>query len=275
MIRLLVSDLDGTLLTDDKKISQADKIALEKLQKAGIDICFATGRNKEEIKNVMRDLEFHYHQVSQNGAQIYSANGTLLHSSSFQGYTGLELYQFIRSLGFDVPVIVDAYLNAGQSEFKRLIPTEHKSYFQYQDDHVFQHVSELDQKIGYNAFPIKFSYFEDVQKLRTIETEVHKRFPDMFTSFMVDKNCLDFMPLHVNKGTGLQILFDHLRVRPDEVVCIGDSENDIAMFDLITHSFAMNTASSVVRSKASQTVTSVADAVEWTISYSEKNAIKL
>jgi predicted mannosyl-3-phosphoglycerate phosphatase (HAD superfamily) len=53
MICLLVSDLDGTLLTDDKNVSKADQIALLKLKEAGVHICLATGRNKAEIVGKM------------------------------------------------------------------------------------------------------------------------------------------------------------------------------------------------------------------------------
>lgn len=274
MIRLFVSDLDGTLLTDDKKISRADRIALERLQNTGIELCFATGRNKAEIEKVMENLEFKYHQVSQNGAQVYTANGQLLHSSQFHDHSAFELYQFIRSFGLDVPVIIDAFLDIGKSELKRIIPIEQKSYFQCEDDNVFKHVSELEKKIGFENLPIKFSYFGDVQMLRFLEAEVHKRFPNKFNSFLVDKDCLDFMPPHVNKGSGLKMLFDHLGLSHEEAVCIGDSENDISMFDVIPHSFAMKTAGSMVQSKASKRVSSVADAVDWTISYSEKNVIQ-
>lgn len=275
MIRLLVSDLDGTLLTDEKKICQTDQIALEKLQNAGISICFATGRNKAEIGTVMQNLQFNYHQVSQNGAQVYTANGQLLHSSHFHDQSALELYLFIQSLELNVPVIIDAFLDSSRSELKRVIPMEQKSYFKYEDDKVFKHVSALEKKIGYETLPIKFSYFGNIQMLRFLEAEVQKRFPNKFNSFLVDKDCLDFMPLHVNKGSGLKILFNHLGLSHEEVVCIGDSENDISMFDLIPHSFAMKTASSNVQSKASKVVSSVADAVEWTISYSGKSAIRL
>jgi Cof subfamily protein (haloacid dehalogenase superfamily) len=274
MIRLLVSDLDGTLLTDEKTVSKTDRIALQKLKDAGIEICLATGRNRAEIEHVMKDIGLSFHQVTQNGAQVYAENGHMLHSTQFNAQTSLGLYQLIRSFR-SVPVIIDAFLGANKSNLKRIIPMEQKSYFQYEDDNVFQHVSELDKKIGLEIAPIKFSYFGDIPMLRFLEEEVQKRFPNQFNSFLVDKDCLDFMPLHVNKGSGLQLLFDHLGFSKDEVVCIGDSENDISMFELIPNSFAMETASSIVKSKASKIASSVAEAVEWTLSYSGKNVIQL
>jgi Cof subfamily protein (haloacid dehalogenase superfamily) len=274
MIRLLVSDLDGTLLTNEKKVSKTDQIALKKLVDAGINICLATGRNKGEVEQVMQGIDLSYHQVNQNGAQVYTEKGQLLHSSQFSSQNATNLYHLIESFDLSAHVIIDAFLGSSKSEVKRVIPMEQKSYFQYEDDALFKHLDHLDEKIGGEVLPIKFSYFGKVSMLRFLEEEVHKRFPNQFTSFLVDKNCLDFMPLHVNKGTGLQFLLDHLDVSPNEVVCIGDSENDISMFDLIPHSFAMKTASSHVQSKASRTAASVAEAAEWLLN-SRKSAIQL
>jgi Cof subfamily protein (haloacid dehalogenase superfamily) len=274
MIRLLVSDLDGTLLTDEKKVSKADQIALKKLRDAGINICLATGRNNREVEQVMQGIGLSYHQVNQNGAQVYTEKGHMLHSSQFSSQNATNLYHLIESFDLSVHVIIDAFLESSKSELKRVIPMEQKSYFQHEDDTLFKHIAHLDKKIGEEVLPIKFSYFGEVSMLRFLEEEVHKRFPNQFTSFLVDKNCLDFMPLHVNKGTGLQFLFDHLNISPNEVVCIGDSENDISMFDLIPHSFAMETASSHVQSKASRTAISVAEAVEWLFNR-QKSAIRL
>ena len=143
-------------------------------------------------------------------------------------------------------------LSSGKSDLKRVIPMEQKSYFQYEDDLLFQHISNVDDKIGIQVFPIKFSYFGEVETLRFLEEKVHHEFPNQFSSFLVDTNCLDFMPLHVNKGSGIKVLLKHLGIERNEVVCIGDSENDISMFELIPHSFAMKTASSTVQSNASK-----------------------
>ncbi|MCH5584161.1 HAD family hydrolase [Shimazuella sp. AN120528] len=275
MIRLFVSDLDGTLLTDEKTVSRTDQVALQKLKDAGIEICLATGRNRTEIEQVMQHLKLPYYQVTQNGAEVYGENGQLLHSSQFQPQTALVLFQLIQSFGIFVPIIIDAFLGNNLSDLKRVIPFEQKSHFSYEDDDVFKHVSGLDNKIGVEIMPIKFSCFGDVRLLRLLEAEVHKQLPNQLNSFLVDKDCLDFMPLYVHKGAGLQLILDHLGLSKDEVVCIGDSENDISMFDLISNSFAMETASSHVQSKASKTASSVADAVEWTISYSGKNMIQL
>lgn len=272
MIRLFVSDLDGTLLTDEKKVSKTDRIALQKLKNAGIEICFATGRNRVEIEQVMQNIDLPYYQVTQNGAQVYGVEGEMLHSSQFEAQAALNLYRFIQSI-YSVPVIIDA-LFGQTSELKRIIPIEQKSYFSYEDNAIFKHIEELDRKIGSEVIPIKFSYFADVPTLRWLEKEVHIRFPNQFTSFLVDKDCLDFMPLEVNKATGVQLLMDHLGISEQEVVCIGDSENDISMFDIISLSFAMETASSTVQSKASQVVSSVADAAD-NILYSFKSTINM
>ena len=110
MIRLLVSDLDGTLLTDEKTVSKTDQLALTKIIDAGINICFATGRNKKEVEFVMQGLDWNYHQVTQNGAQVYTAKNQLLQSSQFSPIDAKRLYQLVESFRLPIHVIMDAFV---------------------------------------------------------------------------------------------------------------------------------------------------------------------
>ncbi len=84
MIKLIVSDLDGTLLGFDKKIKEEDKRAIQLAIENGIDFAVASGRMDIEILEVLKEIEQKAHRVSQNGAYIYTKTDVSLHSAAFE-----------------------------------------------------------------------------------------------------------------------------------------------------------------------------------------------
>ncbi len=268
IIQLFVSDLDGTLLSEEKTVIPRDKLALEKLLENGINICLASGRNELEIAKSIGGVYRTYHRISQNGAQIYTSDGQLLQSKLFEGDFAYQLYKTVESYQLPIHVIVDSVVEDNNGKhLKRFIPSEQSSFFPIDDTTIFEESPNLLQRIGKDVFPTKFSYFAEMSHLKELEVRLQQTYLSKFDSFVSDTNCLDFMPLHVNKGSALRTLIEHLEIEADEVVCIGDSFNDLSMFAEIPNSFAMKTARDKVRSKAKYTVTSVAEAVNWTLEF--------
>ncbi len=84
MIRLIVSDLDGTLLHNHKAVRPEDRQALQEAKAQGIAVAFASGRMRPEIVSVMEELGITGHAISQNGAYVHTAEGKLIHQSAFE-----------------------------------------------------------------------------------------------------------------------------------------------------------------------------------------------
>ncbi|MNG28732.1 putative bifunctional phosphatase/peptidyl-prolyl cis-trans isomerase [compost metagenome] len=78
------------------------------------------------------------------------------------------------------------------------------------------------------------------------------------------------MPHQVSKGTSLLTLIEHLGFTPEETACFGDSFNDVSMFGITPHSFAMHTAHPDVKKQAAYTVTSVSEAIAHVFAFNEK-----
>ena len=72
-IKIILLDLDGTLLTHDKQLSPANRAALEEAVARGIYIVPSTGRFYEGMPAVVRELPFVRYAVTVNGAQVYDA----------------------------------------------------------------------------------------------------------------------------------------------------------------------------------------------------------
>ncbi len=82
------------------------------------------------------------------------------------------------------------------------------------------------------------------------------------------------MPLSVSKGDALKRLIKELGIAPEEIACIGDSFNDLSMFALTPHSFAMSASREEILSRASKVVHSVAEAIDLIIAYNYISSTK-
>ncbi len=78
---------------------------------------------------------------------------------------------------------------------------------------------------------------------------------------MSGKRYVDIMPRGVSKGSALRRLMEHLQIEANEVACIGDSFNDISMFEVTPHSFTLHHAHPYVKERANHIVRSVEEAI--------------
>ncbi|MFC4076799.1 HAD family hydrolase [Salinithrix halophila] len=255
MIKLVVSDLDGTLLDQGQKIREEDQKALKAAKDRGADICLASGRMQEEFTPVMETLGIPCHGVSQNGSFVRTKRNESLHVSSFPLELTQELHD--QTIGWDVFMIVCFENN--------LFVEEEHPYGEIVRSRLFAPIETLPdirKRYGREFLPCKFSYFGEMDTIKKLKAEVDFRFPGQIDTFISDKDCLDIMPAGVSKGHGLQVLVKHLGLQPKEVMCVGDAFNDVSMFDAFPdNSIAMAHAPEGVRKKARCKADSVADAL--------------
>lgn len=264
MIRLFVTDLDNTLLNNEKEVSPHDRIALEKLIAAGVMVCLASGRSDHELVKVMNNLEAHYHRISQNGAYIRTPEGQHLRSTVFEGDLAKRIYEIAEEKSlFGFIATVDRIMVTNR---KHPMVPEIEAGLKIQ----FEEHPEVLQEIGNQLQPSKLCYFGTPEELDQLQKHIHRHFPDQVDSYISDVNCMDFMPKHVSKGASLKYLLDHLQIQPEEVACAGDSFNDVSMFELVPHSFVMSIASPQVKAYAQHEIKSVSEAVEWVLQYNKK-----
>ncbi|PHE41457.1 HAD family hydrolase, partial [Bacillus pseudomycoides] len=78
-----------------------------------------------------------------------------------------------------------------------------------------------------------------------------------------------------SKGFAISILLKEFQIQPEEIACIGDSYNDIPMFSLTPHSFAMSQADDAVKEHAHYVVNTVKDAVNHVITHNKNTTHSL
>ncbi|SFM20395.1 hypothetical protein SAMN03159341_12049 [Paenibacillus sp. 1_12] len=265
MIKLIVSDLDGTLLHNSRHIKPEDQTAIHNALASGITVTFASGRMHPEIIHVSNKLGISAHSVSQNGAFVHTKDQELILQDIFetslirqlaQAAEGTPIYTLLNGPDYYVTTV----MNEGYAaiEANLLAPLR-----------VMPHAIEA---LGSELLCCKISYLGEMEQLLALQQELLSTLGDKIDAYISDVNCMDVMPRHVSKGAGLQALLSYSGIRADEAICIGDSFNDISMFGAIPNSFAMSTSHPDVQARAAYVVDSVAEAVSWALQTNADNS---
>ncbi|WP_162551289.1 Cof-type HAD-IIB family hydrolase [Paenibacillus tepidiphilus] len=257
MIKLIASDLDGTLLDRQRNIAPEDWAAVKSAFEEGYIFCVASGRMHSEIMQLMTEYEGQYYTVGQNGATIYTKEKELVSHAAFAPEVSsgiMRTGKACEGLLHFVHCADDSYYteerNADTQPVEARIMTECTANAQL--------VQDLESG---KLVSCKISFFGELETLLELDAELRRTFSGQIETFTSEKDVLDIMPLNVNKGTGLQHLMDALGLAPQEIACIGDSFNDLSMFALTEHSYVMAGAHPDVKSSASHVVRSVAEAI--------------
>ncbi|MFC5649524.1 HAD family hydrolase [Paenibacillus solisilvae] len=263
MIKLIVSDLDGTLLDHTRRISNRDLESVETVINEGFEFCIASGRMYSEIKIIMQQFNDCYHAIGQNGATVHKKDLDLLASSVFEPEVSSRLLQTTRRYNHFVNFIHctdDSFYIKERTDTSLPYESRILTACTVRDD--------LEAALQEDEIRCcKISYFGELEELNQLQAELNTRFEGKIETFISDKDCLDVMPLSVSKGVGLTLLIKELGLHPNEVACIGDSFNDLSMFDITEHSFAMSSSHADIRNQANTVIHSVAEAIHHIISY--------
>jgi hypothetical protein len=259
MIKLIVSDLDGTLLDHSKQVQEREREALHRAAEQGIALCLASGRLHAEIRQVGQSIGLDPYIISANGAFVFADGGKLLHQEAFEHKLASEILALAE--GFDIGVMActgeDNVAPAENSIIARINRRLLRPMMVRPD----LAAAIRERSVGL----CKFSFFGEMAELKRLEQAVENTLGSRVTSYVTDTDCFDVMPPGVTKGAGLTVLLGELGLHPDEALGIGDSFNDVSVFETTPHSFAMSGSDPLVRGAAQYTAACVADAVEWAL----------
>jgi Cof subfamily protein (haloacid dehalogenase superfamily) len=260
MIRLFVSDLDNTLLNNDKNVEATDQAALRTLENEGVILCLASGRMDKELTRIADEIGINAHRISQNGAFLYTNENEKLHSAAFPGELARELYREALPFG------LSCFIN----QENEMLVQENTSMIRAIEERMKMPVKEepnVLEQIGKTIHPSKLCFFGEIDTIKKLERHINTKYRGQLDTFISDKDCIDFMPYGISKGAAIRKLIAQLDIKPEEVACIGDSFNDISMLQLTPHSFAMAGADPAVQKEAAHVVHSVAEAANWVLGF--------
>ena len=256
MIQLIAIDLDGTLLSPDKTISPANKQALLDAEAAGVHVVICTGRPLSGVRPIFEEIGFksdHSYSVINNGCTtVKSLDWSVITYAAFSEDDLLYLDLLSKEIHPQLSLFdLNRYiiLNQEPSEIAKMdagivstvpVPLGLEEVLEAQP--IFQGMF-IDQKEQIDAF--QDTYEEALtQRFHTIRSQ-----PILF----------EILPKDVNKATGLKALADHLGIPREQVMAIGDENNDIEMIQYAGLGVAMGNAANHIKELADVTTTTNAE----------------
>lgn len=266
-IKMIVCDMDGTLLTSENEIMPKTLSKLIELQEKGIRIVLASGRSYKRLLAYAKELkmdQFNGYLIDVNGTSFYDMTTNERHRiASLEKEDIQTINKFFSSFNVELQYSQDdgvcTYLNDSIYEIKRNIRGEMK----LPEDYPWMsgmYSWLADFRDGYpkmsmirnlNDAPTscnKMSVVQDPHYMEFVKEVVQNSEISKHYEFVAsDHRKLEVTKKGVNKGNALSRLMEHLQINKDEVIVFGDSENDISMFLDKPYSIAM--ANSLITTK--------------------------
>lgn len=247
-IKLIAIDIDGTLINSKTQLTQATIDALEAAARAGIHICISTGRPVTEFREYIDKLPGMRYVVTCTGAQVIDLQtGKDIFRKAFSADELRMLYKIITSYD-TIPDIFDE----NNAIHNRATDVADGDFWGLYHELIKRnHIGEpdLDAYIEtYTGISNKLHmYFRDVSHKPKLWEELKKLPYEIMDSCDID---LEIMPLGIDKGLGLQKLAEHLGLKTEEVMALGDGGNDVGMFRCAGLAVAMKNASASAKNAA-------------------------
>lgn len=231
-IKLVVSDLDGTLLLNGAQSLEPEIFPLiRRMKEKGIMFFAASGRQYPNLRRLFAPVQDAIGYICENGCVAFW-EGRLLFASKMEPELGNEIMSVIlQREGEEI-------LRSGL-ETSYLQPKE-ESFLYHIRDVVKNNVTVVD-----NIFSVKEPFSKiSVYDRKGIEKSVRfwkERFQERASVVVSDKCWIDLTPRGTNKGKALEAVCDRLGIVPGECMAFGDNENDLEMLQFAGDAWGMET----------------------------------
>ena len=234
--KLLVLDVDGTLLNDEREISKRTLAALLKVQQMGVRIVLASGRPTYGLMPLAKTLELGNYGgfvLSYNGCQIIKAqNGEILFERRINPEMLPYLEKKARKNGFAIFTYHDDTLITDSPDNEYIKNEALLNNLKI--------IREDEFSTAIDLAPCKCMLLSDKEKaLIGLEQHWEKRLAGTLDAFRSEPYFLEVVPCGVNKANTLGALLEHLGVTREEVIAVGDGVCDVTMLQLAGMGVAM------------------------------------
>ena len=243
-MKVLISDLDGTLLFGDDKhkaVKEKDFKKIIELQAKGHKFGSCTGRGMEGARRGCEEVPFDF-IIANSGAYITLGDGSVLLHKMIPMRIVKEVVSFI---GEDTQYIFIAPKGSYIYHPKRWWRYEEIDTLEVLPDEIEGFSIELDDEVLAR---------ETLNKLLPV-------FKDRLGMYQ-NAGSIDVVAYGCTKGTGVRLIQEYYGLRDEEVFVIGDHYNDLPMFEASKNAFTFPSSPKEVKEKATYIVDSLADAVD-------------
>ncbi|OUM57326.1 hypothetical protein PIROE2DRAFT_21514 [Piromyces sp. E2] len=249
-IKLIVTDLDGTLLNNGGKVSERTKEVIKKILKKYPDLHFviATGRTRQATTYVREVLDINNRPKTEylysNGCVVFDSNNNIIYENTLPLDYVLKFHELMQkdpkslycyTYGDDIIAFDEMFAK----EVYRLL--KENVTLMTVEDHInkvksgeMTNINKVSY-VGFFASPETLAQLEELRKEYNLEKAQY------------DSYIVEYMPHGTNKGTGLAQLIKNLNISKEEVVAFGDGGNDIELFQNVGWPIAVENANEILK----------------------------
>lgn len=252
MIKLVAIDLDGTLLSGAKTISEKNQTVLAQAKAQGVKIVLCTGRPLTAITPFLECLHLREagdYSITFNGGLVQKNDtGEIVRKHTLTLADVQTLLAVAKELKMPMDILSDeVVLSFATSTYQTIYPQLNPllTFVATRED-------ELTTQRLYNKAVIAYHQDKLAEWIPAIPTAIKEQFEVIKTR----SNLLEFMPKGVTKASGIALLAEELGLVPAEIMAIGDEENDLSMIEYAGIGVAMANATAEVKRSADVVTTS-------------------
>ena len=254
-IKLVVSDVDGTIVRTDKLIAPSTIEAAKRLQDAGVPLAVVSARPPRGLAYISEGLHLTGPLAGFNGGRVVGADGTVLQEhvvpeaaarTALALFAARGLFTFVFS-GDEWLITAPTGPHVEHEQHTvRFDPTIVDSFEPY--------LARVSKMVGVS---------DDAPYLAAAETELQQMLGAGATAKRSQTYYLDLTAAEANKGNAIRTLASVLGLAVAEIAVVGDMVNDVPMFEVAGYSVAMGNATDEVKAQAAAAATADNDHDGW------------
>ena len=220
MIKMVATDIDGTILKWSFEFSPEVKKCIKELDESGIKVVLVTGRMHSSAIPVARELGLHTPIVSYQGGLIKDESGKTLYQKDLRPDYAKKIIKWARKNNVHLNLYLDD---------KLYVEHDNEIVKEYTDGRFIDYsVCSFDDLNIENVNKLLAIDLKDADKVTGWVEELSREFPDLYivksTPFFCEIGSKD-----AKKSSGVKFLADMWGIKQDEILTIGDQNNDIEL----------------------------------------------
>ena len=256
MIKLIASDMDGTLLNDDHMISEENLKAIRKAQEMGRHFTIVTGRDYGAVESYLKECNLKCECILSNGAEYRDVNGNVIESVYMNKNSVKIVFDILNKAGLCIQLMTNngSYITNKESDKKAIIDrfklfnpkmTEdevEKFVEKFHIERGMKYIDDVYEILESNVEILKIVTFDnDEELIAKLKEELRKNTADLAVASTFS-NDIEISDIEAQKGLILAKTIKKMGIDKSEVIVLGDSFNDYSMFTEFENSYAMENA---------------------------------
>ncbi|SHK72065.1 hypothetical protein SAMN02745163_04347 [Clostridium cavendishii DSM 21758] len=240
MIKLIASDMDGTLLNEKGELSDEIHDVLSKLEKENIQFVVSSGRQYYNLVNFFGEAKDKLYYISENGTLIMDNQGNEIYSDKLDNEIVKEIIEIIRNVPKSAVLLCGKKGCYIESTIGKIVNDVKASFNNFE---IVEDLLEVEDDI------LRIEIYHEENAKENLY-KFFEKYTDKLQVIAIYKHWIEISNLGVNKGSAIKKLQEKLGVSPKETMVFGDYYNDIEMLQGSYYSYAMENAKDEIKSYA-------------------------